>query len=270
MPIILPHTIEPLSEQAFHKLDYSVMALAFEMHNTLGRFYNEQIYKNELLQKCLARGFEAECEAEVKLTHQDYSKSLFIDLLISGSVYELKTIKSIQKPQRIQTLDYVFATNTKHGKIINFRPVSVEHEFVSTTLDREARTSLCIQDSRWNTSSKNARKLKTRMIDIMNDWGAFFDTHIYEEALIHFLGGEQKIVQSVEIKNGNQLLGTQKFTCLSETDIFLITAAKGDINRYETHLTRLLSHTPFEQLHWINLNRSTIQFASLEKKLFCS
>lgn len=270
MPIILPHPMESLSEQAFHKLDYSVMALAFEIHNELGRFYDENIYKNKLLQKCRSKGFKAECEVEVTLTHQDFSKSLFIDLLINGSVYELKTIRSIQKPQRTQTLDYIFATNTKHGKIINFRSASVEHEFVSTTLDHEARTSFRIEASRWNTSSKNARELKTRMVDLLNDWGAFLDTHKYEEALIHFLGGEQKVVQPVEIKSGNQRLGTQKFSCLSGTDFFLLTAAKSDINRYEAHLTRLLSHTPFEQLHWINLNRSTIQFVSLEKELFCS
>jgi GxxExxY protein len=270
MPIVLPHPIEPLSEQAFHKLDYSVMALAFDIHNELGRFCNEEIYKNKLLEMCRDRGFETECEVEIKLIHRGYTKSLFIDLLVNGCVYELKTIKSIQEPQRIQTLDYLFATNTKHGKIINFRPASIEHEFVSTTLDHEARRSFNTKDSRWNKSSRSARELKNRMTDILNNWGAFFDTHIYTEALIHFLGGEQKVVQPVEIRNGNQLLGTQKFSCLSGTEFFLLTAAKGDTKRYETHLTRLLSHTPFEQLHWINLNRSTIQFTSLERGLFCS
>jgi len=269
MPIILPHPIEALSEQDFHTLDYSVMALAFEVHNELGRFYDEQIYSNKLKQKCLDNGFKAEREVEIKLTHKNYSKSLFIDLLINGSVYELKTIKSIQDPQRIQTLDYVFATNTQHGKIINFRPPSVEHEFVSTTLNRETRTLFHIQDSCWNESSENARNLKTRMVDLLNDWGAFFDTHLYKEALIHFLGGEQEIIHSIEIKNDDQLLGHQKFTCLSRTEFFLITAAKGDTKRYEAHLTRLLSHTPFEHLYWINLNRSTIQFSTLENKSFC-
>lgn len=263
MPIILPHPVEALSEQAFHKLDYSVMALAFEAHNQLGRFYDEQIYRNKLKQKCLDNGFETECEVEIRLTHENYSKSLFIDLLINGSVYELKAIKSIQDPQRIQTLDYVFATNTRHGKIINFRPTSVEHEFVSTTLNHGTRTLFHIQDSLWNEYSENARKLRNLMVDILNDWGAFFDTHLYEEALIHLLGGDQEIIRSIEITNENQLLDHQKFTCLSGTEFFLITAAKGDTKRYKAHLTRLLSHTPFEHLYWINLNRSTVQFTTL-------
>ena len=270
MPIVLPHSIDALSERDFHKLDYSVMALAFEVHNQWGRFYDEQIYQNELEQRCLNKGLEIENELEIRLTHKDYSKSLFIDLLINGSVYELKTINSIQEPQRIQTLDYLFATNTRHGKIINFRPTSVEHEFVSTTLDHENRRLFRIQDSRWNGYSEKARKLKSLMLDILNDWGAFFDTHLYMETLIHFLGGEQKVIRPIGIKNGNRQLGYQKLACLSDSEFFLITAAKNDTKRYETHLNRLLAHTPFEHLHWINLNRSTIQFATLEKKSFCS
>lgn len=270
MPIILPHPITPLSEQAFHKLDYSVMALAFEMHNELGRFYNEQIYKNKLMQECREKGFATECEVEIKLTHHDYSKSLFIDLLVNGSVYELKTIKFIQEQQRVQTLNYLFATNTRHGKIINFLPPSVEHEFVSTTLDYKTRKKLHVHDAQWSKHLENAHNLKNRMLDILNDWGAFFDTHLYEEALIHFFGKEEDIVQSIEIKAGNQVLGCQKFNCLSDSEFFLLTAAKDDTRRYEAHLNRLLSHTPFFYLHWINLNRSTIQFVTLNKQSFCS
>jgi len=264
MPILLPYSIDALSEQDFHKLDYSVMALAFEVHNQLGRFYDEQIYKNKLKQKCRESGFETDCEVQIRLAHQDFSKRLFIDLLVNGSVYELKTIKSIQEPQRIQALNYVFATNTRHGKIINFRPSSVEHEFVSTTLDHGARKQFSIQDSRWVEHSVHARKLKNKMVDILYDWGAFFGTPLYEEALIHFFGGEQKVIQTIEIKNGSQLLGHQRFTCLSETEFFLVTAAKDDTRRYETHLNRLLIHTSFKHLYWINLNRSLIRFTTLE------
>ena len=88
MPILLPYSIDALSEQDFHKMDYSVMALAFEVHNQLGRFYDEDIYKNKLMQKCRESGFETACEVQIKLAHQDFSKHLFIDLLVNDSVYE--------------------------------------------------------------------------------------------------------------------------------------------------------------------------------------
>ena len=270
MPIIPSHPITALSEEAFHKLDYSVMAIAFDIHNRMGRFYDEQIYKNKLKQQCLAKGLHVGSEVEIKLIHEDYAKSLFVDLLINNSVYELKTIKSIQEPQRIQTLDYLFSSNTQHGKIINFRPPSVEHEFVSTTLNHESRKEFHIQDSRWKEHSPNARKLRSCLSNIINDWGAFLDTHLYEEVLIHLLGGEQEIIRPIEINSDGISLGRQKLACLSDSEFFLITAAKGETKRFETHLNRLLLNTPMQILYWINLNRSTIQLVTLEKKSFCS
>ena len=270
MPITLPHPITALSEEAFHKLDYSVMAIAFDIHNQMGRFYDEQIYKNKLKQQCYTKGFNVESEVEIKLTHKNYSKSLFIDLLINNTVYELKTIKSIQDPQRTQTMDYLFTSNTQHGKIINFRPSSVEHEFVSTTLDHESRKKFHIQSSRWKEYSEKARQLTRGLSSVLNDWGSFLDTHLYEKALIHILGGDQNIIRSIEIHSDGLQLGQQKFACLSDSEFFLITAAKNNTNKYEAHLKCLLSNTPMEVLYWINLNRSTVQLVTLDKKSFCS
>ena len=263
MPILLPHPITALSEQAFHKLDYEVMALAFETHNALGRFYDEVIYQNELREKCQNKGLNVQSELEVRLIHQGYTKPLFIDLLIENSVYELKVIKAIQEQQRIQTLDYLFCTDTQHGKIINFRPSSVEHEFVSTTLSEGIRKRFSVQSNQWRVFSPKAEQLKHLTLELLSDWGAFFDTHIYEDALIHLLGGKEHIVKSVEIRNSNQLLGMHKFNQLSESEIFMITAARNNINQYSNHLGKLIRHTPFEHLYWINLKHSIIQFTTL-------
>lgn len=265
MPILLPHSITALSEQAFHTLDYDVMALAFEVHNELGRFYDESIYQNALLEKCRRKGLKTDHELEIRLTHNDYQKPLFIDLIIEGSVYELKTIRSIQEQQRLQTLNYLFTTNTQHGKLINFQPASVEHEFISTTLNQASRQNFSIQNALWHNSSQEAEKLMTLMLNLLNDWGAFFDTYIYEEALIHLLGGKEKIVTPVEIRNQKQLLGMQKLNVLSEREFFIITAVRNGIHHYQTHLNKLLKHTTFQQLHWINLNHAEVQFTTLEQ-----
>jgi GxxExxY protein len=265
MPILLPHPINSLSEQAFHKLDYDVMALAFEVHNEFGRFFDEVIYQNELKEKCQDKGFEVENELKIRLTHKEYTKPLFIDLLIENGVYELKTVKAIQEAQRIQTLNYLFSTNTQHGKIINFRPASVEYEFVSTTLNNRSRKQFTIQCDPWRALSQEAETLKNLMLELLEDWGAFLDTHLYEEALIHFLGGEENCVRAVQIRNDNQLLGTQKLNVLSESEFFMITAARNNTSPLKNHLKKLMRHTSLEHLYWINLNHSEIQFATLEK-----
>jgi GxxExxY protein len=266
MPIELQHSIHALSEQAFHQLDYEIMALAFEVHSQLGRFYNEQIYQNKLKQKCLDKGLRVDSEFKIKLTHRNYTKPLFVDLLIENSVYELKAIRSIQKPQRIQTLNYLFSTNTQHGKIINFLPSSVEHEFISTSLNHTARKQITFQHSQWQAHSTEAENLETLMRELLVDWGAFFDTHLYEEAIVHLLETVTPIVRRVKITSNNQLLGSQKLNVLSNAEFFAITAARSNITQHKNNLIKLLKHTPFKYLYWINLNHSEIQFATLESQ----
>jgi len=269
MPILPKHPVEKSSEQEFHKLDYAIMRIAFDVHNQLGRFYDEKIYKNKLLDACQKNGIEAEAEFEVELKHKDFSKSFFVDLLMNRrSVYELKTIKAIQEPQRIQTLDYLFMTDTNHGKIINFRPPSVEHEFVSTSLNNQNRHAFKICEADWSDHSEKAAQMRILLADLLDDWGAFLNTATYQEAICHFLGGGTNIVQPIEIRSGNTLLGHQKTPILSKTETFCLTSIPKDLLTYKMHLLRFLSHTQLKFLYWINFNRFEVQFTTLENKLF--
>ena len=270
MPILPKHPVEKISEQEFHKLDYAIMGIAFDVHNQLGRFYDEKIYQNKLLDACRKSGMEAEAEFEVKLTHKNFSKSFFIDLLVNRcSVYELKTIKAVQEPQRIQTLDYLFMTDTNHGKIINFRPPSVESEFVSTSLNHQDRHSFKIREAGWIEHSEKATRIRILLAELLDDWGVFLNTAIYQEAIFHFLGDGTDIVQPIEIKSGNTLLGHQKTPLLSSTETFCLTSVTRDLSTYQMHLLRFLSHTQLKSLYWINFNRFEVQLTSLENTLFC-
>jgi hypothetical protein len=194
---------------------------------------------------------------------------LYIDLLINGStVYELKACKTITEPNRTQSLNYLFSTNTQHGKLINFRPPSVEHEFISTKLDFEKRQNFKHEDSDWG-SGEQADQLREIMIRLLSDWGSFLDTGIYLDAIYHFLGGKDSILRDIAIINNGTTLGHQKTALLSETEAFCLTSVSKNISAYRNHLTRFLNHTNLEYLHWINLNRQTVKFTSLKKKLFC-
>lgn len=270
MPIIPKHPVEKSTEQEFHKLDYEIMGMAFDVHNQLGRFYDEKIYQNKLLDAFRQNGIEAETEFEVKLEHKGFSKSFFIDLLVNRrSLYELKTIKAIQEPQRIQTLDYLFMTDTNHGKIINFRPPSVEHEFVSTSLNHQTRRTFKICDEGWKEHSEKAARVQQLLTDLLMDWGAFLNTTTYQEAICYFIGDGKDIVQPIEIRSGNSLLGHQKSPLLSPSETFCLTSVTKDISTYQMHLLRFLSHTQLRFLYWINFNRSEVQFMTLENKSFC-
>ena len=267
MPITINQPITELSEQAFHTLDFQIMKLAFDVHNRLGRFYDEEIYKNELLQLCQKNGLTAQTEVQIKLNHGLFYKNVFIDILIeNSSVYELKAAKAIGSPHRVQTLDYLFLTGTKHGKIINFRPSSVEHEFVSTTLNPTDRRTFSIYEKYWNNDSEAAFKLKSLTIDLLHDWGTFLNTTFYKEAICHLYENGKNITQSVDIKNGAILLGKQNIPLISPTESFCISSVRNGAPTYRTHLIRFLEYTNLKQLHWININDFTVELETLSNK----
>ncbi len=269
MPMVPQHPIRRIPEKEFHELDYAIMKLAFDTHNALGRFYDEKIYQAELARHCKHSGFDISMEFEIKLVHGDYQKPLYIDLLADkSSVYELKACSCITEPHRIQTLNYIFASETKHGKIINFRPKSVEHEFVSTQLDLHKRRDFSISDGTW-ASGSHADRLRALVLDLLTDWGAFFDTDIYLDAICHFLGGKGAVIRDTSIHSDNTVIGRQTIPHLSDTEAFCLTSVSKNIPTYESHLIRFLKHTKLEAIHWINLNRSKVGFSSLNKKSFC-
>ncbi|MFA7257571.1 MAG: GxxExxY protein [Kiritimatiellales bacterium] len=264
MPIQLEQPIKALSEQEFHDLDFQVMRLAFDIQNQLGRFYDEKIYQKELLRACLINGIQANAEVKICLAHKAFKKDLFIDLLLNyGAIYELKTASAIASDYQIQALDYLLLTEIKHGKIVNFRPPSVEHEFVSTTLDFTARRNVKVDDNLWLHHSETADKLKSITLEILADWGAFLNTALYKEAICYFFGGQENIIQPVRITTGEIELGTQKIPLLSQTETFCISSLKNGIPAYRKHLQRFLDHTDLDTLYWINLNGSEIQFSSV-------
>jgi hypothetical protein len=48
MPIECQIEIKSVNQEVFHQLDKSVMRHAFDIHNSMGRFFDERIYQNEL------------------------------------------------------------------------------------------------------------------------------------------------------------------------------------------------------------------------------
>lgn len=267
MPITVNHPIRLLSEQEFHDLDFQIMKLAFETHNRLGRFYDEEIYQNELAALCQRAGLEAATEVQIGLTHDSFRKNLFIDLFIeSGSIYELKAAKAITASYRVQTLGYLFLTGTQHGKIINFRPPSVEHEFVSTSLTQAERRLFSVNEENWNCESESAARLKSIAINLLKDWGVFLNTDLYKEAICHLYGNGEDIIQPVEIKCGSSVLGKQNIPLLSPTESFYVSSVRNGIPTQKIHLQRFMQHTTLRHLHWININNLNIQFQTLSNQ----
>lgn len=187
MPIECKFSVAPLSQDDFHAVDKTVMKHAFEIQNELGRLCDELIYKNELAYRCQQDGLSIQTEAMICVTHGTFNKPYYLDMLInSGGVYELKATHGLHTNHSNQLINYLLLATLHHGKLINFRPPSVQYRFVSTKLTPALRHKFIIDDSEWNKSAALAHWLRQTVSDLLCDWGAFLDIDLYRNAIHHF------------------------------------------------------------------------------------
>lgn len=266
MPIKCDVEISPVGQERFHALDKVLMRHAFDMHNGLGRFFDERIYQDELAHRCRNCGIETCREVEIKVIHQDFTKSFFLDLLVDRSfIYEMKTAQTLSSIHQKQLIHYLLLTGLNHGKLINLRPTSVESRFVSTSLNQSDRTRYQMDEQYWEGNDKRSQLLMSTLRGLLEDWGAFLESSLYREALMHFLGGPDACIQHVNIEVNGRVVGSQQLSLLNTDCAWHLSAARLHLPSYEKHLLRLLHHTRLKGIHWINLDQRRVTIKTLKK-----
>src|SRR5262249_44842804 len=127
----------------FAGLAYDVMACAFQVHNKIGRFFDEKIYKRLIAQRF--GGIQLEVPVIVKL--DGFEKHYAMDMLVRGAaLFEWKAVEALGPEHRGQLLHYLLLCDLPKGKLANVRPELVEHEFVNTTLRPQDRKTFSVDD----------------------------------------------------------------------------------------------------------------------------
>jgi GxxExxY protein len=266
MAIRFDPQIHAVSQKTFHAIDYQVMALAFSVHKSLGRMWDEKIYQNELAFLCQQHFDHVAMEEPVVVEFRDFRKILYIDLLIDKSVlYELKTAASLAAKYRTQTLNYLLLTGLTHGKLLNMRTASVQSEFVSTRVDPSERYRYSVHDEMWQDVDSDGRWFKQLMLSLLAEWGAFLDTTLFYDAIYFFRGGQDHVVRPVEITNAGRVLGQQSTRLLNDSVAFKISAVAQELAVYRSHLQRFLEYSSLEAVQWVNFNHHDITFETVTR-----
>jgi len=265
MPIEVDADIRVFSEQEFHQLAEQVIGIAFEVHNDFGRLLNENSYANALRARCAARAISpVRREVAISLQHRDYTATYYMDLLLcQGLMVETKTADALTGSHHTQALQYLMLTGMTHGLILNFRPVRVEKRFVSTRLTVADRRNFRIRDDHWNPRDDASRRLRELFVALVDDWGAFLQTCVYRNALIHIYGGSFVALRRTLVYDVDTVVGDQEIFLISAGTAVAITAFRSGVEQMRTHLERLRTHTRLASIAWINLNGRDIEFRTL-------
>jgi GxxExxY protein len=149
MPVKTCIPIRRLSQPEFGEISFEVMRHVFAIHNDLGRFFDEKIYKRELAHRML----DVRLEEPIEIVFGTFRKPLFIDVLVGdGAIFEFKAVESLIGRHRSQLLQYLMLVDVAHGKLINIRSEDIEHEFVNAHRKLSDRTTFEVIARAWNSA----------------------------------------------------------------------------------------------------------------------
>ncbi|MBT8042488.1 MAG: GxxExxY protein [Kiritimatiellales bacterium] len=262
MPVSTEIKITPLSQTEFSKVAYGVMEEIFFLHRELGRLFNEKVYNHALS----ARLSNVYSEVQIAVSFKDFCKNYYMDAVASnGAVFEFKTSEAIHARHRSQLLNYLLLTELRHGKLVNLRPETVEHEFVNTTLSLADRTSFSIDDSRWHSTLGFGTAEKYLVIEILREWGSCLDIALYEEALVHFFGGSELVLGNVDVILDGAHVSKQLISFCAPRIAFKLTMFDHDAASYRKDLARFIQRTQLQAIQWINIGRRQLRFETINQ-----
>lgn len=153
--------------------------------------------------------------------------------------------------------------SVRHVKLLNFRPPKVQGRLQYNALTTAKRLRFEFDAARWSALSDPCGALRQRLCELLADWGAFLDARLYEEALVHFCGGEAACVRRVELSRDDHVIGTHRIQQHAPGLAFLVSSVTRELPAYQSHLERLLKLTGLRGMQWMNLCHHQIQFVTL-------
>ena len=102
---------------------YKIIGAAMEVYNQLGHGFLEAVYQETLEREFIIRGIPYEREKDLNVFYkgealkQTYKTDFWC---YDKIIVELKAISSLEDSHRAQVYNYIRATNSKLGLLINF------------------------------------------------------------------------------------------------------------------------------------------------------
>ncbi len=110
------------------ELTGQIIACAYKVFNTLGAGFLESVYQKAMAIELARKKLSGVIEKKVAVYYEEQLVGMFrADLYVEDRVVvELKAIDQINKPHEVQLVNYLVASNTPIGLLINFSPEGVE------------------------------------------------------------------------------------------------------------------------------------------------
>lgn len=117
-----------MTKMQHEELTRRVIGCAYTVYNTLGGGFLESVYQNALLLELDAAGIEAKSQVQLDVEYRGHTVGhFFADIVVEQRIIiELKAIEALHKSHEVQLVNYLAATGTDIGLLLNFGLKGVE------------------------------------------------------------------------------------------------------------------------------------------------
>lgn len=261
MPIQCDGDFVRPTQSEFGAISYDVMKTVYDIHNDFGRLFEEAVYKRELARRLSG----VELEVPIVVSHDGFSKTFRLDVLIHRrGLFEFKAVDTISPKHRGQVYNYLLLSDLPHGKIVNVRSERVIEEFVNCRFRLQHLRSPSIDVERFKFNVSGASFFHEHLLGLIHDWGCGLDLSLYEEAIAHFLGGDDRILLPMSVYGLHGHIHDQKARQIAPGVSFKITAFSDRLAAFEAHAQRLIRHTSLSAIHWANITNQAVRFVTIQ------
>ena len=105
-----------------NELSQQVIGCAFEVSNTLGAGFLENVYEKALCVELDKKGLAFDCQKPVNVMYKDVLVGDYItDIIVEDSLLlELKAVSVMPVVYQAQLMNYLKATGLRYGLLLNF------------------------------------------------------------------------------------------------------------------------------------------------------
>jgi GxxExxY protein len=105
-----------------------IISAAYKVHNTLGFGFLEKVYENAMRIELLKNGFTVIQQSQLVVYYeQEVVGEYQTDLWVANQIIvELKSVRNLAEEHEVQLVNYLTATKTEVGLLLNFGPSKVE------------------------------------------------------------------------------------------------------------------------------------------------
>jgi len=202
------------------KLTYKINGCLFQVHNTLGNTWNEEVYEKALQLELQAQGLQAERQKEYYVFYFDKRIGSYrMDIVVEDAVIiELKAVPEILPIHQAQLISYLKGYNKPIGILANFGEISLYHRTFPNKFKQENLLKDTFDFSKIQLKD-NIKDLLFMANRILITLGVGYFHQIYRRAFYYELkisGIDFEIIKEVKAIYHNNFLSSK------EVNFFLI------------------------------------------------